>query len=517
MASSYSRLANLPDEEEAPPKRAYTRLANLPDEEETHATVPAASMVSEEAPWWQRAASVTGRQIGLAGRSVAQGAASLPLMAMDAGVAARNLVTNVARGEMPTLADFNPFAKEGGSRMEYELPSATFNRALTDVGVPEPRTASEKVSGFIQSVLAGARIPAPQAGKQAPAGFASPSLAPNAAILREARQAGYVVPPASASQSIAAKGVESLAGKASTAQAASIKNQQVTNELVRKALGFGKEQPITVAALEDLRATAGKVYESISGSGDIVPDARYLDDLAQLGRGADEIATAFPGANVGATKQIGDLVDSLLQEKFSAKAALQYLRELRKQASGNFSGANAADPAKQALGMAQREAASTLEELIGRHLAQQGRPELAQSFEQARRAIAMSHTVENALNATTGNVAAGKLAQQLSKGKPLSGELAIAARFAQAFPKASKEITESMPGASPLDWMAAIATTIAAQHPAGLVAVGARPAARWAALSPMAQRALLEGAGPYAGPEATIGLLPSAVLQSEQP
>jgi hypothetical protein len=469
-----------------------------------------------EEPWWKQAASAAGRQAGLTGRAVAQGVASLPMMAMDAGVAGRNLVTNLARGEMPTWADFNPFATTGGSRMEYELPSRTFDRALTESGVPVPRTATEKVAGFVQSVLAGSRISAPQAAKQPPAGFVPPAANPNAAVLKEAREAGYVVPPASTSQSVAAKGIESLAGKASTAQAASIKNQQVTNELVRKALGLGKDKPITPGALDELRETAGKVYETIADSGDIVPDTQFLDDLTQLGKGADDIASAFPGANVGATKQIGELVDSLLQDKFSSKAALQYLRELRKQAGGNLSGINAADPAKQALGMAQREAASTLEGMIGRHLAQQGKPELAQSFEQARRLIAMSHSVEKALNETTGNVAAGKLTQQMAKGKPLSGELAVAARFAQAFPKASKEITESMPGASPLDWMAAIATTIGTAHPAGLAVVGARPAARWAALSPMAQRTLLEGAEPYAAPS-TIGLLPSAALQTEQP
>lgn len=475
------------------------------------ATSPSVSSApaEAEAPWWQQPA----RQLGLAGRSVVQGVASLPLMAIDAGVAARNLATNVARGDMPTLADFNPFAKEGGSRMEYELPSATFNRALTDVGIPEPRTTSEKVGGFIQSVLAGARIPAPQTATQAPAGFVGPALSPTQEILREGQRAGYVVPPATASQSIVAKGVESLAGKASTAQAASIKNQEVTNTLVRKALGLGKDQPITVSALEDLRATAGKVYDTISKSGEVVADTQYLDDLAKLGRSADEIAAAFPGANVGATKQIGDLVDSLLQDRFNSKAALQYLRELRKQASGNLSGMNAADPAKQALGMAQREAASTLEDLIGRHLANQGQADLAESFSTARRLIAMSHSVEAALNESTKNVSATKLAQQLAKGKPLSGELELAGRFAQAFPKASKEITESMPGASPLDWMAAIATTIGAQHPAGLLVVGARPAARWAALSPMAQSALVET--PYA-PPSTTGVLPSAILQAGQ-
>lgn len=414
----------------------------------------------------------------------------MPMAAMDAGVAGRNLVSNISRGEMPTLADFNPFAKTGGSRMEYELPSQTFNRALTDVGLPEPKTTSEKVAGFIESVLAGSRTPAPEAAVQAPKGFIRPSASPTEQVLRESREAGYVVPPTTAKPTLVNKLAEGFAGKLTTAQQASIKNQEVTNELVRKALGLQSGEPITPEVLEGIRKAAGKVYEQIGNAGEIRPDAQYLKDLAQLGRGADEVAAAFPGANVGATKQINEMVDSLLQDKFDSKAALQYLRELRKQASGNLSGMNAADPAKQALGMAQREAASTLEDLIGRHLEANGMGDIAESFARARRAIAMSHSVENALNETTGNVVAGKLSQQLAKGKPLSGELETVAQFGRAFPKAAKEVTESMPGISPLDWAMSIGGAIAAQHVVPLLGVAARPAARRAILSPWWQQGL---------------------------
>lgn len=463
-----------------------------------------------ELPWWKQAA----RQVGLAGRAAAQGVASLPMMAMDAGVAGRNLVTNLSQGITPTLADFNPFAKTGGTPQANELPSQIWNTALIEAGVPEPKTASEKVAGFVESVLAGAKLPAPQAKTQAPTGFVRPSANPAEQVLREAHDAGYVVPPTTADPSLINKMTEGFAGKASTAQAASARNQEVTNELVRKALDLGKGEPITPEALKALRTTAGKVYEQIADSGEIVPDAKFIEDLSQLGRGADEVAAAFPGANVGATKQIGEVVDSLLQDKFSSRAALQYLRELRKQASGNLSGLNAADPAKQALGMAQREAASTLEDLIGRHLEAKGMGDLAQSFDKARRVIAMSHSVENALNETTGNVIAGKLGQQLAKGKPLSGGLETAAQFARAFPKASKEITESMPGVSPLDWALSIGSAVATSHVAPLAGVMARPAMRAALLSPWWQQGLTDAA-PYAAPQA-IGVAPSAALQAGQ-
>jgi len=480
------------------------------------ATAPAQAKSNAAEPWWKGAVKEGGRQLALTGRAVGNGVVSLPMMAMDAGVSTRNLIENAAHGVYPSWQNLNPFSAEGYAPGKYghELPSQTFNKALNDAGVPEPRTTSEKVANFIESTLAGSRIPAPQAANQAPVGFVRPTANPAEQVLRESREAGYVVPPTTANNSTVNKLAEGFAGKISTAQAASIKNQEVTNELVRKALDLKSGQPITLEALEGIRKAAGKVYEQIGNAGEIRPDAQYLDDLAQIGRGADQIAEAFPGANVGATKQIKEVVDSLLQDKFDSKAALQYLRELRKQATGNLSGMNAADPAKQALGMAQREAASTLEDLIGRHLEANGMGDVAQSFAQARRAIAMTHSVENALNETTGNVIAGKLTQQMVKGKPLSGELETVARFGQAFPKAAKEVTESMPGVSPLDWAISIGSAIGTGHVAPLAGVAARPAMRSALLSDWWQRSLTDAA-PYAAPD-TIGLAPSAALQGGQ-
>jgi hypothetical protein len=74
--------------------------------------------------------------------------------------------------------------------------------------------------------------------------------------------------------------------------------------------------------------------------------------------------------------------------------------------------------------------------MVGRHLTKIDRPELAEQFNNARKQIAKTYTVQGALE-TTGNVNASKLAALLRKDKPLSPELEQAARFAGAFPKAS--------------------------------------------------------------------------------
>lgn len=505
MASSYATLANLPDEdeEEAKPKSGYARLATLSDEEIDAPTDVAA--VADDAPdrwtskeWWKQEISALAdpetwkRQAALTGRAVVEGVEGLPMMAMDAGVGARNLIT--------------------GSN--YQLPSE-MNREALNQYLPEGESTAEKATGFLQSVLAGARVPAPRIKNGAPAGFITPKANPTEAILEAAQKEGFVVPPASASRSVVAKAAESAADKASTAQSASAMNMEKFNSLARRALGMNADEPITPDALSAIRAKAGEVYKAIGNAGEIAADSQYVDDLAKLGQSADEIAAAFPGANVGASKQIQELADSLLQNKFDSKAALQYLKELRKMASGNMSGMNAADPAKKALGMAQREAAATLEDLIGRHLERNGAGDVAKAFSAARKKIAITYSVEDALNETTGNVIGTKLAQQMKKGKPLSDELELAAQFARTFPKASREIAESIPGASPLDWAAAAVGASATGNIFGMAAGIVRPAIRGAILSNTAQKMLASPSKPYL-PPLNLGLAPSAAIQVQE-
>lgn len=412
-----------------------------------------------------------GRQSKLALRAGINAVAALPLMAMDSGVAIRNLVT--------------------GS--DYEHPSKMFAEGLDKLGLPRPETTGEKIANFVETALVGSKLPAPQAGKQAPANFVktNPETAVRDATLRAAQAEGYVVPPATSNPTVLNRAAEGASGKIATAQQAAVRNQAVTNRLAKQAVGLANDAPLTPESLASLRETAGQVYKQVAGAGRIVADDQYLQDLTQLGKGVDEIAKDFPEANVGAREQIDKLVNSLLRDSFDSSSALKYLRQLRADAAGNLSSAaRNPDPAKQALGMAQREAASTLEDLIGRHLTQSGQPELAQSFEQARRLIAVSHTVENALNEATGNVSAAKLATQL-KGKPYGGELQVAAKFAQAFPKAAKEVNESMPGISPLDYYGSLGAAGIFGSPHLLALPALRMAIREALLSPYGQRAAL--------------------------
>lgn len=363
-----------------------------------------------------------------------------------------------------------------------ELPTQATNRVLDEHTI-KPQGLG-RAAEVVSETLIGSKIPLPSVGKQAPKDFVppAPELTQTQETFKQARQAGYVLPPATLKPTVGNVAAESVGGKAAVQQLASRKNQRVTNRLIAKGLGLGEDTQLTPKVLDGLRSKAGRVYEAVAKSGDVVADSQYLDDLAAIGKQSDEIAAAFPDANVGKTEEIGTLINSMMRDKFDAKAGLAYLKELRKAASSNLSGINAADPAKVALGRAQRDAAAALEDQIMRHLESEGKGALAGAFDKARVLIAKTYSAEKALNPGTGNINARALATELKRGKPLSGEFETVAKFAAAFPKAADEVLTS-PGVSALDaaFTAGGATTLGASG--GMAAAPlalAWPAARFA-------------------------------------
>lgn len=354
-----------------------------------------------------------------------------------------------------------------------------------------------KVAEGISTALLSSRVPVPKIGQQAPSGFTQkPDMSVAEETFAQARKAGYVIPPSTLKPTAGRVAAESVGGKAAVQQLASRRNQEVTNKLVAKGLGLPDRIQVTPKVLEALRRKAGGAYEAVGKSGNITADSQYLDDLAVIGRQSDEIAAAFPEANVGKSAEVDQLVNSLLRDRFDAKPALSYLKELRKNASANLSGVNAADPAKVSLGRAQRDAAAALEDLIVRHLKSQGKGGLAKAFDEARILIAKTHSAEKALNPGTGNFNARALATELKRGKPLSGEFETIAKFASAFPKAADEVLTS-PGVSALDaaLTAGGGVALGAMNPSTAPLALAWPAARYGArralLSDSTQNALL--------------------------
>jgi hypothetical protein len=408
------------------------------------------------------------RQVALTGRGIVNAAAELPLTAFEAGAGVANLASRALGGE--------------GSFSFRQMWEDRLNGVF-----PTPETGPEKAAQVGWSFLAGSKVPVPTPkGGTAPAGFtkAGPE---RMRVLADSQKAGYVVPPSHANPTQMNKVLEGFAGKLTTQQLASAKNQTATNSLIKKALGLSDDAPITYEAIDAVRREAGEAYRAIRGAGTLAADTQYKTEVAKIAasyRGASKIAP-----KLGKSSDIDDLVDDLTKlDQFDADSAVDLLKILRDKQDQAFRGGNSG------VGRAYKEAAKSIESLIERNLKASGQDELLTKYLEAREIIAKTYTVEKAFNKATGNVDATKLARELGKGKPLSGEIKQAAEFGAAFPKAARDFNESMPGVSPLDFYASGGTAALAKEPSLLAFPFIRQGMRHGLLTPWAQNHLLQPA-----------------------
>jgi hypothetical protein len=323
-----------------------------------------------------------------------------------------------------------------------------------------------------------------------------------AQAVQAARASGYVIPPTQARPTLGNRLLEGFSGKITTAQNASAKNQGVTNSKAAAALGLPSDAKITPDVLQTVRNQAGQAYDAIGSTGVVTPSQAYTQALDDIAAPFIKTAQSFPNAK---PSPVLDLVESLKSPTFDAAAAVEKIKQLRSAADDAFrSGA----PGATDLARASRKAAGALEDALEGHLQQIGQPQLLQQFREGRQLIAKTYSVEKALNPATGTIDARKLAAQLQKGKPLSGELKDVAEFAGRFPKAAQTVEQmgSLPQTSPLDWAAAGTLSGATSNPMLIASAMARPAARSLALSPLVQNRLVQ---PTANPLAAL-LAPQA-------
>lgn len=309
-----------------------------------------------------------------------------------------------------------------------------------------------------------------------------------AGTLRAAQEQGYVVPPSTTRPTAGNQLLEGVAGKVSTQNQAAIRNQEVTNRLAREALGLPEGTELSPTTLAQVRETAGKAYEAIKNAATksgmrisrIRTGEQYLESVRRLSAETDSILSSFPGSDDVATREISRLQQSLSVEEFTLDAAIEKIKRLRADAAANFRASD--NPAMRvALGRAQKRAARILEAQVESSLKSAGADDLVTEFIKARKTIAQSHAIEAALNEGTGNVNAQRLAAQMGRGDPLSGNLNLIGRFANAFPKAAQEVRSS--NTTALDIWAAWTLSVADMNPAYLALPAARRAARSTLLS----------------------------------
>lgn len=397
------------------------------------------------------------RQFGLAARVPVDVIASLPLAAADAGIAARNLIT--------------------GSN--YDSASTMYDQAMSSV-FPKPETGIEKGVNIASQMVLGSKMPAPQAGRMAPPNF-NPQTMQQQALAR-ARKEGYAVPPATVNPSRTNRVLESIGGKVALEQDASIQNQALTDALMKRSLGLKEATQMSEDVLPGLRTQAAGPYKALRSVGTMRADSDYgkaLDAISAQYRGA---AKDFPDL---ARDDIMKAVEAVRKPSFDADSAMDAIAILRDKASTAYSQGD------KALGKAYREISGAMEGAIERSLARRGKDssQLLKEFREARQLIAKTYTAEGALNPQVGSFNAQKLATQLAKGKPLSGEAKKVAEFATAFPKAAKLVLDSG-SVRNTDVILGAGTAIMSKEPTYLLYPFARQAVRQGLLSDVGQRVL---------------------------
>lgn len=369
---------------------------------------------------------------------------------------AANMLTRMAGGGIT-----------GGASAGLVNPADTGAGAAIGAALPPALAGVGKVGAAIGQRLASPQVPE--------------SLRQSVAA---AREAGYVIPPSQAKPTATNRLLEGFAGKITTAQNASAKNQPITNELAKRAIGAEELSP---EALSKVRSAANAAYDELGKVGAFKVDDAFRQSLQKAGAVGSQMKKDFPEL---VNSEVESLVEGLSSRgEFDAQSAIEAIKQFRYNGSANKA---AQDPAKKALGGAQMKIAGALEDLIDRNLQASGSQDLLSNYRAARQTLAKVYDVEKALNTASGNVDAAKLGSLLKKGRPLTGELRNIAEFANQFPKAA-QLTErmgSLPQVSPLDFGALGAMSAATSNPLLMAGVLARPAARSAVLSNAVQNRL---------------------------
>lgn len=321
--------------------------------------------------------------------------------------------------------------------------------------------ATEEATG---SKLAGAAVSAltPLAARGVVSGGQSILEPVKGETLKEARRAGYVVPPSTVKPTFATERLESVAGKASVSQAASVRNQSVTNNLAAKAIGLPEGTPLTKETLQAVREKAGKVYDAI----DQLETSPTMDWFPR-----------FHERNLGEQLKQSRADATAWWKSYKAKPNPTFLKKAERFES----------------------IADSLEDDIERIAQASNQPELMKQLRDARQLYAKTYDIERALIPGTGDVSASAIGSILKK-KQVTGELKVIGEFAKAFPREARNaVTVPSPGTSGTDAAAsALLGTIGTgtMGAPGMLAAGLpllRSPARSLALSaPMQNRLILD-------------------------
>jgi ribosomal protein L29 len=322
---------------------------------------------------------------------------------------------------------------------------------------------AQSIAGLVGGFGGGALV------KPKPTGVSAQQLqnAPRDKVLKEAQKVGYVALPSDVGAGKAVRAMETVSGKFKAQELASSKNQQVTNSLTRKYLGVSEDTPLTTDLFDDLRNSFAEPYRA---------------------------ASQLPAGQIGTTSSKslatgGKTTNPVLKNGAQLVEEIKIARDDSRAAWKSFNSGMASNPTEARKAAQSADTlVDTLEKQLDKLAQINKQPELLKSLNEARRNIAKVHTVEKATNPITGAVDAKAIARQVAKKAPITGDLQLVGKFAQAFPKVTKQVAEP-PNAFSIYDVAGTTFGLGAANPLLASLPAARIAGRYGMLSqPVQQR-----------------------------
>jgi len=275
------------------------------------------------------------------------------------------------------------------------------------------------------------------------------------ASLKTIQDAGYSVTPSQANAGLFPRFMEGISGKYKTEQAMGLKNQPLTNKAAARALNMPEDAALSDAVLDSFREVVEEPYRKVAA----------LPKRQQVTAKSNYMDWNQPTQGV---------------KGFDPATSLQDLKEARYKAKLLWKGANQGNPGALELARETDNVAKNIENQIEQYAIENGDDELVNALRASRKEIAKSHTIEKALNDTTGDVDAVALGNELTRGNLIPDELMAAGKLGQGFREVAR--VPKSGDASPitaLDWIlgSGLAGTAAMMTNPAALALGTLPAA----------------------------------------
>ena len=325
------------------------------------------------------------------------------------------------------------------------VPVPTMNALARTSGAPI-RLATNALRG--EAELAGGAVSnlatAPAARKAAAQKVDIARHAVRNQTLEEGQALGLKVTPGSVTPSIQNVTLERLGGKSRLESQIQEQNTLVFDNTARRALDLPENttrlEPETTQAVRAEEFQKG--YAPLMQAGQIASDNTFASTMQNIAEKYTGPSRSFPGA---VPETVSKAIDTYSVPTFDAADALTASAKLREEAASNFR------KGENGVAKAQREIATALEDQIERHLTATGTPNatamLAQ-FRASRTRMAISHAVEDSIIEGSGSVDPRKWAANIQSGKLLTGDMEVAAKFANTFKTSVKTPgTGGTPGA----------------------------------------------------------------------